>query len=279
MSDLNLCWLQENFLDDPMILFNIGCADITDDTFRFSVALPNARVHSFECSDIWKESNLQKSLQFGFDYHHKAVSYYDGTATFYCDQPHNDFWQYRGRLIDPALQNDQGPWGKETVEVISLNRFCRGNNLRPNFLHIDVEGEEYNILKNLDEELFPEAIWLEYWHRYHDGIGGTVDFEVLDSFLQHRGYRNLFQKNDVLYVKNTMAVTPYNEYQHYTAHNLPISSAEKIIQKKIWIARYSICKDQSWPDLDDPADFFHLPSRIQNECATMFDLVPPNDII
>lgn len=237
MSDLNLEWVEENFSGDKMIFFNIGCADITDDTFRFTIALPKATVYSFECSHIWKESNAKKSKLFGFNYEHRAVSYYDGKANFYSGSftaSHiEDPWQYRGRLIDPRIQNDSRNWQQEDVEVITLNTFCHDKKIIPDFLHIDAESEEYNILRNLDENFLPKAIWLEHWPEYHDGIGDTVSFDILDKFLVTKGYKKLFQGADALYVRKDQKVTKYKEYLHYTSHGTEISQHEKIIQKKM----------------------------------------------
>jgi FkbM family methyltransferase len=281
MSDLNLQWLEENFSHKPVAFFNIGCADITDDTFRFTVALPKATVYSFECSNNWKQSNIDKSKVFGFHYCHKAVSYYDGQGIFYSGAPSIDFfWQYRGRLIDPQVQKDQRPWQQETVDVITLNTFCTDHNIKPDFLHIDTEGEEYNILKNLDEKFYPDAIWLEYWKRYHDDVNKRVDFQTLHQLLIDRNYKKIYQKSDVLYVKNDCNLSTYTEYQHYMPDNIvPISDHEKIIQQRIWIKRYNVIKDSSWPNIDNPREFFDLPMHVQDECREIFNLAPQSDIL
>jgi len=284
MSDLNLKWVQENFSNRPIAFFNIGCADITDDTFRFSVAMPNATIYSFECSDQWKQSNIEKASQFELHYEHKAVSYFDGESSFYNGIPpssyEHDEWEYRGSLMNPILQKHSRGWNQQIVEVTTLNTICYSHNIIPNFLHIDIEMEEYNALINLNDEFFPEAIWSSYNSNYHFEQGKTVDFNVLDNFLCNKGYKNLYQNHlDILYVKDDQKVTNYYEYKHYKHHNnVPMSCHEKEIQQKMWVKRYNCIKDQQWPLLSTPSEFFNLPNWIQDECVQIFNLLPSKDI-
>lgn len=280
MSDLNLAWVQENFTDCGMVLLNIGSADITDDSLRFSVAFPRAKIYSFECSEHWKDSNLEKAIQYNLNYEHKAVSYFNGTTAFFEGSlTSGDFWQYRGRLADPAIQQDPRNWHNgRTVEVISLNSWCNQKNVIPTFLHIDAEGEEYNILKNLNNEYCPEAIWLEYWDRYRDNDQTFVNFSVLDNLLHDKKYKRIYKGQfDVLYVKDTKLVTNYIEYKHGTSGN-PTTLHEINIQQKIWLLRYNLVKDSSWPVLTHPREYFNLPTEIRDECNKIFNLTPIEQI-
>lgn len=268
MSELNLEWLNKNFNYSDSIFIEIGCADIGSDTLRFKVAIPNAKIYAFDAANIWKDKNLKTANLFELNYIHKAVSYYDGTANFYAgDYTANDYWEYRGRLIDPKIQKDIRNWHKEVTGVISLNTFCKQNNIIPSFLHIDTEGEEYNILKNLEEAFWPQAIWLEHWDHYHSNKDEFVDFNTLNELLLKRNYRQLYIKHDVLYVKNTYKVSNYVEYNSSC-------DFEKEIINNIWLIKYNLIKGDSWPIINHINEYKSLPDNIIKEAETDFNFYP-----
>jgi FkbM family methyltransferase len=301
MSDLNLAWMQANFSKPNLTLFNIGCADITDDTFRFQAALPNAKIYSFECSDFWKHSNTAKSQEFGFEYIHKAVTYRDGQSDFYQgrydEQSHTynetesfasptgdtsseGTWAYRSTMSDPEKRGlHYKHWeSPKQVESISLNTFCKERSLVPDFLHIDVEGEEYNILHVLNAEYWPTGIWLEVNPKYRYLEDQFVDFAEMEKMLGTRGYGKLFQSHsDALFVLSDYAVSDYSRPEF--RHAGPLSNFEKSIQQKIWLARYNCIRDDAWPDLTTPHEFFALPESVQHECVTVFNLKPSAKIL
>lgn len=278
MSDLNLEWMEENFGDRSLVFFNIGCADITDDTLRFQIALPRAEVYSFECADFWKATNTERSLIFNLPYLHSAVSFYDGCGKFRngrCDKfDSNDpiqVWNYTGSLVEIA---SSGPDLCETP-VISLNTFCDLYFLKPDFLHIDVEGEEYNVLKLLRPDFFPIGVWVENSTIYRDGDNNWVPFSTLDRMMQARAYKKVYSsRQDTLYIADKIKVTPYREYKHRVGQDVPMTEHERTLQQRIWLLRYAACKDESWPELESPVDFFALPDRIRQECHLQFCLTP-----
>lgn len=286
MSDINLKWLQEN-LPKATNIFNIGCADITDDSLRFAVAFPAATVTSFECADRWKTSNLEKSKLYGLPYVHNSVTDKDGTDWLLPGAPGNsehDPWQYRATLtsFENLASNFKAmSWADcYQVESISLNTFCEINQIRPDFMHIDAEREEYNILKNLDSKWFPETIWLEHWEFYNNRDMPSVPFDILHQDLIAKGYKQLFfDDEDVLYVRADKEYSDYEIYRHFRSHpNTAITVHEKHIQSMMWLRRYDLCRDPSWPVLRSPVDFFDLPTSIKRECETVFDL-RPNDYL
>ena len=267
MSDLNIQWVAENFNKPQTILFNIGCADLTNDSFRFSVGVPNSVVYSFDCAEKWRELNIAKSKIFNLHYEHKAVSCYSGTANFYTQgseaEKVDKNWQYTGTCTKHST------WNEETVEMITLNQWCTQHQIIPDFFHIDVEGEEYNVLKDLDSQFWPNGIWLEYANQYRNGNDKFVIFDVLDDLLKSRGYNKLYQGPDVLYVKNNYTVTPYTQY---IQNKLAPDEHEQLIQQTIWLTRYNLVKDPAWPNLSSPKEFVTLPIEIQKECIDTFNL-------
>lgn len=282
MSDINLEWLQENFKNHPCVVFNVGCADLSDDSLRFKVALPGSDIYSFDCAETWRLSNLEKSKVYDLHYEHVGISYFDGRSTFYnkkqiehesgTNDPVERFWQYVGNFSKPSTPELES-WTSQVVDVMSLNTICQQKKIKPNFLHMDVEGEEYNVLKNLKEEFWPQVIWLEYWQTYRNEEQHRVPYSVLHMLLQDRNYDLLYKQHDALYVQKGFQPTEYKAYNHGESFD-PKSPYEITIQKKIWLYRYSLIRDPSWPELVEPRDYFELPQSIKRECDTMYNLEP-----
>ena len=80
-------------------------------------------------------------------------------------------------------------------------KFCNDNNISPDFIHIDVEGAEYNVFMKLGEHR-PKGIWVEMigYRYYQNGRSDRseiedIDYE-LDDLLKSYGYYAAFQSND-----------------------------------------------------------------------------------
>jgi len=276
MSDINLKWLQENFANRPTVVMNIGCADLTDDSLRFKIALPMSTVYSFECAEVWQTSNYEKAKAYDLHYEHVGISYFDGQEKFYNRQEEeNTCWQYASGFSDPQSCKDRPfeSWTEKIVNVVSLNTVCQQKNIKPDFLHIDTEGEEYNVLKNLQEEFWPQGIWLEAWETFRNNDQTRVPYSVLDRMLQDRHYQCLYNNGDALYVKKDFNTTKYTAYHHGSSFE-PKTPHEIDIQQKIWLYRYNLIRDPSWPDLVSPCDYFDLPQHIQDECDNLYNLAP-----
>jgi len=280
MSDINLKWLQENFADRPTVMMNVGCADLTDDSLRFKIALPRSMVYSFECAELWQTSNYEKAKAYDLHYEHVGISYFDGQEKFYNRQyTKNTHWQYASGFSNPLSRKNHpiDAWTEKIVNVVSLNTVCQQKNIKPDFLHIDTEGEEYNVLKNLREEFWPQVIWLEVWETYRNEDQNRVPYSVLDRMLQDRHYQLLYKNGDALYVKKSFNTTKYTAYEHGFSFE-PKTPHEIDIQQKIWLYRYNLMRDPSWPELATPRDYFNLPQHIQDECNNLYNLAPIKSI-
>ena len=81
------------------------------------------------------------------------------------------------------------------------NLFCNDNNISPDFIHIDVEGAEYNVFMKLGEHR-PKGIWVEMvgYRYYQNGRSDRSEIEDIDSelddLLKSYGYYAAFQSND-----------------------------------------------------------------------------------
>ena len=267
MSDFNLEWLEQNFKGKSSVLYNIGCADLSDDSLRFQMCLPDAKVYSFDCADDWKDQNHEKSKIYNLHYLHKAVSFEDTTREFV--QGH---WEYSGTLSTLDTVNQSKKWREKIqVDVISLNTFCQSNPL-PDILHIDTEGNEYNILNNFLPNHRPGVVWAENWDYYNDkNYNMIVPYQELQNLMSDHNYKCYKFEGDSLYVKKD---SEYTSYIHKNLDTQNWSAYEKSIQKQIWLMRYNLCKEESWPGITEVEDFFSLPQEIQDECILQFQLEP-----
>lgn len=210
MSDLNLQWLIDNFANRNSVIFDVGCADISGDSKLFKLLLPDCEIYSFECSNSWKEHNEYHAQINGLHYFHVAISDNDQGVTFYPSDKNNEKdWPWSGSIHKPGEYLDSiGLTFAEayTVPSITLNQFCNEHNVVPNFIHIDAQGAEYNIFKNM--EIRPEAIWAEIseFHLYDTG----VTYDDFNNMMLGYGYQQKYLNNyDALYVLETANLSEY----------------------------------------------------------------------
>jgi FkbM family methyltransferase len=258
MSTLNLQWLAENFSNQQVVIFDIGCADMCD-TVRIRQILPYAKIHAFECEERWNEMNCSTARQHNIIYHHLAMSSSSGQELF---RPSLTFsgepWGYSGNLsdVENTTNSDILVWGDPYfVKATTLNDFCIEHNLVPNFIHIDTEGAEYKIFANLNTNIRPNAIWSEITE-YRDN--------KFDQLLYSYGYLKVFTNGtDALYTHNDSNLSVY--------YSLTLEQETELE----WLKQYNVIRGSNWPDLETVNDFYLLPRYIQNECVSVFDLVPP----
>ena len=267
MTDFNLEWIEKNFKGKKTVLYNVGCADLTDDALRFQMCLPDAKIFSFDCADCWKDQDFEKSKIYNLHYLHKAVSYKDCKQEFV-----QGSWEYNGTLSKLETLNQKKKWKSKTkVDVISLNTFCKSNP-PPDILHIDAENNEYNILKDFLPNYHPSVIYAENSNYYNDeNYNRTIPYSQLHNLMLSKNYNCYKFKNDSLFVSKEFKCS---EYIHKILDLNNWSPYEKIIQERLWMLRYNLCKDHLWPCLTKTEDFFSLPQEIQDECVSCFNLGP-----
>lgn len=210
MSDINLQWLVDNFSNRDIVIFDIGCADVSGDSKLFKTLLPNAEVYAFECSETWREHNILHAEQANIHYFHVAMSDNTEGVTFYPSANYQEqTWPWSGSIYKPSdyLDSVGLKFGEAyTVPSITLNQFCSEHNVTPNFIHIDAQGAEYNIFK--DMQIRPEAIWAEIseFHLYDTG----VTYNEFNQMMLNYGYQQKYlDTHDTLYVLDTVNFTEY----------------------------------------------------------------------
>jgi FkbM family methyltransferase len=209
MSNFNLNWLANN-LNPNAIIFDIGAADLND-TRNIKAKIPSATIYAFECSKFWEQNNKQVAVKHGINYFHVAVSDIVGTLTFYpSDILDGKEWPWSGSVCEPGpnLLNERWKWGDGyTVDSVTLESFCEEHNVRPDFIHIDVQGAEHKVFSAIGN-LRPKIIWAEISEFNMYDTGTTYDdFRTL---LESLGYSEKFKDSwDALYTLNGINVKEY----------------------------------------------------------------------
>lgn len=211
MSDINLQWLVDNLSNRDVTIFDIGCADVGGDAYTFKALFPNAEVYAFECGEYWRDHNTMLAEQGNIHYFHIAMADHTNGVTFYPSEKNNEeqSWPWSGSIYQPSdyLKSVGLLFGEGyTVPSTTLNLFCTEHNVVPTFIHIDAQGAEYSIFK--DMTIRPEIIWAEIseFHTYETG----TTYDNFNNLLIDLGYDQKYMDNhDALYVRNDLKFTDY----------------------------------------------------------------------
>jgi FkbM family methyltransferase len=206
MNYVSLDFLKENFLGEKIVFFDIGCCNLWD-TKNFVATLPDATFYAFEPLKDYYKINLERSIQYGVNFFNYAISDVDEDILFYPSEKQGEQEQLQSSSIFKPTSSNIVSYGEPyMVKSVTIESFCKEHNVSPDFIHIDVEGAEYNVFSKLGEHR-PKGIWVEmigYWYYQNgrsdrDGID-PIDYE-LDRILKSYGYEVAFQSdNDSLYL-------------------------------------------------------------------------------
>jgi FkbM family methyltransferase len=190
MSFLNLEFLKENFYEDKIVFFDIGSCDLWD-TKDFVKTLPKATFYAFEPFKGYYEISLERSFEYGVNFFNYAVSDVNGDVLFYPSEKQGQQEQLQSSSIFKKTNKNIITYGEPyMVKSITLETFCDEHNISPDFIHIDVEGSEFNVFKKLGNHR-PKGIWIEMngHENYENGrnVKGNFDYE-LDELLKSYGY-------------------------------------------------------------------------------------------
>lgn len=208
MSEFNIEWAKQ-VLPENSVIFDIGCADMWD-SIQFRNAFPKSKIYAFECADSWKNENIERAKYHDINYFHYAVSDADGTESFFPSKMlKNEPWPWSGSILEPdaPLLNQEWVWDTPViVNSISLNTFCEKHKIIPKLIHIDAQGAEFKIFKNMKECYLPDIIWTEISsiQLYKTNITYN-DFKKL---MLQKEYKQIYEdKDDSLFVKQHLNST------------------------------------------------------------------------
>jgi FkbM family methyltransferase len=142
MSYVSLDFLKDNFLDQKIVFFDIGCCNLWD-TKDFVSVLPDATFYAFEPLKDYYEINLVRSVEYGVNFFNYAMSDVDGEILFYPSVKQGEQEQLQSSSIfKPTIRNVVSYGEPYLVKSVTIESFCKEHNLSPDFIHIDVEGAE-----------------------------------------------------------------------------------------------------------------------------------------
>lgn len=206
---INIDWLKENF-EHNLTIFDIGSACIDNEpSYDFRQAFPNAKLYAFECEKYWLPSNIRHSITHGIHYFHVAIDNENSVKKFIPSITDNgNFHPWSGSFYDDISQSSKKIYGEPyDVVTVRLDTFCERFGVTPDFIHMDAEGNEYNIMSALGN-IRPKAIWTEIqgFHSYKNG----KNIEEFDYLMKQLGYiLSYSNENDVLYSQANFRCSPY----------------------------------------------------------------------
>jgi FkbM family methyltransferase len=205
---INLYWLKNNFSDD-FVIFDIGCAGMHSEIKLFRDKFSNATIYAFDCENYWLEQNLENSIKFGIHYFHVAMDSENSTKKFIPSISENgNVHPYSGSFYKDVAASSNKVYGEPyDVPTVRLDTFCKAFRIKPDFIHIDVEGSEFNILSSMGT-VKPKAIWTEIVG--FQSYKCEKSFDEFNSMMDNLGYRLVYNDNsDGLYCLNTFKHTEY----------------------------------------------------------------------
>ena len=191
--------------EQPLI---VDCgANIGLSMLYFKRIFPKAKIHAFEPDTKNYEYFLKNVKSFGWETsvfpYQKLVSNTDGY----------EFFEELGNAGSKISKNDSG----KRIEKIRLKDFLLSLESKINFLKIDIEGSEFDVLPDL-KSIFPkiEKMYIEFhldknnfqeFYQYIEGLlGDDFNFQITTNFLENENiYESIGSGNSKTYY-NVFAV-------------------------------------------------------------------------
>lgn len=208
MIDIN--WLKQNFPED-LTIFDIGCAGMNSEIKCFRNDLPYSKIYAFECADYWLQENIENSIKYGVYYFHIAVHSSNSLKHFIPSQSENgQAHPYSGSFYKDILPYSKKIYGEPyEVTTTRLDVFCKNFNTIPDFIHMDVEGSEFDVISSMGD-IRPKAIWTELIGFKSYDV--KTNFQDFDFLMQNLGYNLVFEDDhDGLYCLNSFKHSVYNQ--------------------------------------------------------------------
>jgi FkbM family methyltransferase len=167
------------------VVFDVG-ANIGQSAEQFRLSYPNARILCFEpVSTTFQELNRRAANWRQVETYQLAFGSMSGPKAIHIN---SDPLSTVNSFVSAF---DGGLGGKETVQVQTLDAFCRNNNIEDiDLIKIDVEGYEIEVLRGAERMLSEgrvKALYLET-SLQHDKHCHFVPLTQLDEYLSRFGY-------------------------------------------------------------------------------------------
>lgn len=155
-----ICWFlsklsQTHDLNDVKVIFDVGSLNGAEAIYMGQI-LPHAKVYSFDANPIaaLMIRDNQKQYDDRFNCIQKAVSDYNGTATFHllpsASQGASSLLKPIGGIV-PGIDN---VYTTISVECTTIEQFCKDNSIdHVDLLWIDAQGTELNVLKGIGPDI------------------------------------------------------------------------------------------------------------------------------
>lgn len=164
-------------VSDSLTIFEIGACE-GEDSIKYARLFINSKIYAFEPlpdNIVLIQNNLLHYDVRNVSYYNMALSSKNGISEFYVSEGRPEDavvsdWNYGNKsssLLAPARHLEIVNFirfnKKIDVETITLDSFCKNNNIRGiDFIHMDVQGAELMVLEGASNLLsFIKVIWLE----------------------------------------------------------------------------------------------------------------------
>lgn len=150
----------------PKVIFDIG-ANVGAFAKPLAGKFHNAKVHAFEpvghthnilCKNVGNETNIIPHL-IGFG----AEEVKDVPV----GMPKIDLAKRKNNWGRATIKDFEGE-PVTTIDLCKMSDWCKSNNIFPDLIKLDVEGCEYEILKDAyDNDILPDALYVEINNHYN----------------------------------------------------------------------------------------------------------------
>lgn len=144
---------------------------------------PEGKIYTFEPSDL-NRKYLKKHLEYNSIDNVEVISDLLGNE----DDTDVDFYELVDVSGTPSIVNVKEGFQKVSKHQITLDSFCKKNNLVPDLLKIDVEGAEFFVMQgagNIIKQYKPDII-LSLHPKHLKELG--IDVNFIFDFAQNFGY-------------------------------------------------------------------------------------------
>jgi FkbM family methyltransferase len=143
----------------------------------------NVQIFSIEAdpnSYYYLKTNLNLSKKNNIKIFNIAISEINGKIDFFMPEKGHIGW---GTLVKDAFMTRKSNFKKISIQSMTLDYFCKLNNIIPNFIKIDVEGSEYKVIQGA----------LDILQKYKPILSLEIEFDVNNFTFINPSYKYAIQ--------------------------------------------------------------------------------------